>query len=145
MEVDDEEPQAASPEVSKAAVAGSALTYSVACHPPPWIGVLALLRDRARDLLTPVQAAQHAYILVRSRAASATLVHSPVLVFHYARALGTRGHREPEFQELHRTLDSYLSDVTRRVIATAIHGDVSEPEVRRKRVELLPGSTFEIE
>lgn len=51
----------------------------------------------------------------------------------------------PEFQELHKTLDSYLSDVTRRVIATAIHGDVSEPEVRRKRVELLPGSTFQIE
>jgi hypothetical protein len=51
----------------------------------------------------------------------------------------------PEFEELHKTLDSYLSDVTRRVIATAIHGDVSEPEVRRKRVELLPSSTFEIE
>lgn len=50
----------------------------------------------------------------------------------------------PESQELHRTRESYLSGVTRRVIATAIHGDVSEPEVRQKRVELLPGGTFEV-
>lgn len=51
----------------------------------------------------------------------------------------------PEFQELHKTLHSYLSDVTKRVIATAIHGDASEPEVRRKPRELLPGSSFEFE
>ncbi len=49
----------------------------------------------------------------------------------------------PEFQELHKTLHSYLSDVTKRVIATAIHGDVSEPEVRTKPRELLPGSSID--
>ena len=51
----------------------------------------------------------------------------------------------PEFQELHKTLHSYLSDVTKRVIATAIHGDVSEPEVRGKPRELLPGSSIDLE
>jgi len=51
----------------------------------------------------------------------------------------------PEFEELHKTLHSYLSDVTKRVIATAIHGDVSEPEVRKKPRELLPGTSVEIE
>ena len=51
----------------------------------------------------------------------------------------------PEFEELHKTLHSYLSDVTKRVIETAIHGDVSEPEVRKKPRELLPGSSFEFE
>ena len=51
----------------------------------------------------------------------------------------------PEFQELHKTLHSYLSDVTKRVIATAIHGDVSEPEVRTKPRELLPGSSIDLE
>jgi hypothetical protein len=50
----------------------------------------------------------------------------------------------PEFQELHQTLHSYLSDVTKRVIATAIHGDVSEPEVRTKPRELLPGSSIDL-
>ena len=49
----------------------------------------------------------------------------------------------PEFEELHKTLHSYLSDVTKRVIATAIHGDVSEPDVRKKAPELLPGNSFE--
>ena len=49
----------------------------------------------------------------------------------------------PEFQELHKTLHSYLSEVTKRVIATAIHGDVSEPEVRTKPRELLPGSSID--
>ena len=49
----------------------------------------------------------------------------------------------PEFQELHKTLHSYLSDVTKRVIATAVHGDVSEPEVRKKPRELLPGTSVE--
>ncbi len=51
----------------------------------------------------------------------------------------------PEFQELHKTLHSYLSDVTKRVIATAIHGDVSEPEVRVKPRELMPGGSFDFE
>jgi hypothetical protein len=51
----------------------------------------------------------------------------------------------PEFQELHETLHSYLSQVTQRVIATAIHGDVSEPEVRTKPRELLPGSSIDLE
>jgi len=51
----------------------------------------------------------------------------------------------PEFQELHKTLHSYLSDVTKRVIATAIHGDVSEPEVRTKPRELMPGGSLDFE
>lgn len=51
----------------------------------------------------------------------------------------------PEFEELHKTLHSYLSDVTKRVIATAVHGDVSEPEVREKPKELLPGSSLDFE
>jgi hypothetical protein len=51
----------------------------------------------------------------------------------------------PEFKELHKTLRSYLSDVTERVIAEAIHGDTSEPEVRKKPRELLPGTSLEFE
>jgi hypothetical protein len=51
----------------------------------------------------------------------------------------------PEFQELYKTLHSYLSDVTKRVIATAIHGDVSEPEVRAKPRELIPGGSIDLE
>lgn len=51
----------------------------------------------------------------------------------------------PEFQELHKTLHSYLGDVTKRVIATAIHGDVSEPEVRAKPRELMAGSSVDLE
>jgi hypothetical protein len=51
----------------------------------------------------------------------------------------------PEFQELNKTLHSYLSDVTKRVIATAIHGDVSEPEVRTKPRELMPGGSIDLE
>lgn len=50
----------------------------------------------------------------------------------------------PEFQELQKTLHAYLSDVTKRVIATAIHGDASEPEVRTKPRELMPGSSVDI-
>ena len=51
----------------------------------------------------------------------------------------------PEFEELHKTLHAYLSDVTRRVIATAIHGDVSEPDVREKPRELSSGGSIEFE
>lgn len=51
----------------------------------------------------------------------------------------------PEFQELHKTLHTYLSDVTKRVIATAVHGDVSEPEVRAKPLELMPGGSIDFE
>lgn len=36
----------------------------------------------------------------------------------------------PEFQELNQTLQTYLDDVTTRVIAESIHGDASEAEVR---------------
>lgn len=43
----------------------------------------------------------------------------------------------PEFQTLHQTLRAYLNDVTNRVIAAAVHGDVSEPEVRNKKKGLL--------
>ena len=51
----------------------------------------------------------------------------------------------PEFEELHKTLHSYLRDVTNRVIATAIHGDVSEPEIVAKPHGLSPGGTIELE
>jgi hypothetical protein len=50
----------------------------------------------------------------------------------------------PEFQELQKTLESYLGEVTRRVIATAIHGDVSEPEIRSKPRALPPGSALDL-
>lgn len=51
----------------------------------------------------------------------------------------------PEFEELHRTLHAYLSDVTRRVIAEAVHGDLSEPDVRKKPRGLPPGRAIEFE
>ncbi len=51
----------------------------------------------------------------------------------------------PEFQELEKTLHSYLSEVTKRVIATAIHEDVSEPEVRTRPKELAPGRSIDFE
>lgn len=51
----------------------------------------------------------------------------------------------PEFQELHKTLHAYLGDVTNRIIAEAVHGDVSEPEVRAKPRQLEPGSAIEFE
>ena len=51
----------------------------------------------------------------------------------------------PEFEELHRTLHSYLSDVTMRVIAEAVHGDLSELDVRKKPRGLLPGGAIEFE
>jgi len=51
----------------------------------------------------------------------------------------------PEFNELHKTLHAYLSNVTKRVIAEAVHRDVSEPEVRRKPRQLAAGSSFELE
>jgi hypothetical protein len=47
----------------------------------------------------------------------------------------------PEFQEMHKTLHAYLSDVTKRVIATAVHGDISEPEIRKKPRELPPAAS----
>lgn len=50
----------------------------------------------------------------------------------------------PEFRELQKTLETYLDQVTRRVIATAIHGDVSEPEVRSQSRTLSPGSTVDL-
>jgi len=46
----------------------------------------------------------------------------------------------PEFRELQSTLYEYLRDVTRRVIATAIHGDVSEPAIVASPREISPGS-----
>jgi hypothetical protein len=51
----------------------------------------------------------------------------------------------PEFNELHKTLHAYLSDVTKRVIAEAVHRDVSEPEVRKKPQQLSAGSSFELD
>ena len=51
----------------------------------------------------------------------------------------------PEFQELHKTLQSYLNDVTQRVIAAAIHEDVSEPEIRGTSGELSPGDPIDFE
>lgn len=43
----------------------------------------------------------------------------------------------PEFQTLRQTLHTYLNDVTNRVIAAALDGDVSEPEVRSRKKGLL--------
>ena len=45
----------------------------------------------------------------------------------------------PEFSELHSTLHLYLGDVTRRIIATAIHGDGSEPDVVANAQQLPQG------
>ncbi len=45
----------------------------------------------------------------------------------------------PEFQELHQVLHEYLHEVTQRVIAEAIHGDVSDPAERRKSAGRLGG------
>jgi hypothetical protein len=49
----------------------------------------------------------------------------------------------PEFKTLRQTLHAHLSEVTNRVIAAAIHGDVSEPEVRSKREGLLGSGSAE--
>jgi hypothetical protein len=38
----------------------------------------------------------------------------------------------PEFQELNKTLRSYLDEVTDRVITTGIYADSSEAEVRQE-------------
>ena len=43
----------------------------------------------------------------------------------------------PEFEELNKTLHSYLDEVTNRVISTGIYADSSEAEVRQ---ELLSGT-----
>jgi hypothetical protein len=51
----------------------------------------------------------------------------------------------PEFKELHKSLHAYLSEVTKRVIATAVHGDVSEPAVRKKPRELPAGTSIVFE
>jgi hypothetical protein len=47
----------------------------------------------------------------------------------------------PEFQELSNTLQSYLSDVTDRVVQQVIHQDSSEAEVIKKPKQLPPGTT----
>jgi len=41
----------------------------------------------------------------------------------------------PEFQELNKTLRSYLDDITSRVISEGIHSDNSEAEVVQQLVE----------
>ena len=38
----------------------------------------------------------------------------------------------PEFQELDKVLESYLDDVTNKIISESIHGDSSEAEVVRQ-------------
>ena len=38
----------------------------------------------------------------------------------------------PEFQELDKVLESYLDDVTNKIISESIHGDSSEAEVIRQ-------------
>jgi hypothetical protein len=45
----------------------------------------------------------------------------------------------PEFQEIAQTLESYLSDVTDRVIHEVIHKDSSEAELVREYEQLPPG------
>jgi len=49
----------------------------------------------------------------------------------------------PEFQTLRQTLHAYLNDVTSRVIAAALHGDTSEPEVRSKKKGLLGSGSID--
>lgn len=41
----------------------------------------------------------------------------------------------PEFQELDKTLCSYIDDITNRVISEGIHSDNSEPEVVQQLIE----------
>ncbi len=38
----------------------------------------------------------------------------------------------PEFKELNDTLNSYIEEVTERVISESVYADASEPEVRQK-------------
>jgi hypothetical protein len=49
----------------------------------------------------------------------------------------------PEFQELNRTLASFLGEVTQRVIAQGIESDASEPEVRSTPAALPAGESVE--
>jgi hypothetical protein len=51
----------------------------------------------------------------------------------------------PTFLELSKTLRAYLDEITQRVIAEAVHGDVSEPEVRAEPLALPQGNSIEIE
>ena len=44
----------------------------------------------------------------------------------------------PEFQDISKTLSSYLSDVTDRVVRQVIHQDSSEAEVVEKPKQLPP-------
>jgi len=44
----------------------------------------------------------------------------------------------PEFQELDRTLQSYLTDITKQIISESIHSDASDVEVRAG--DALPSS-----
>ena len=41
----------------------------------------------------------------------------------------------PEFQELNKTLRSYLDDITNRVITEGIYSDNSEPEIKQRSIE----------
>ncbi len=41
----------------------------------------------------------------------------------------------PEFQELNKTLRSYLDDITDRVISEGIHSDNSEAEIIQQQIE----------
>ncbi len=51
----------------------------------------------------------------------------------------------PTFLELSKTLRAYLDEITQRVIAEAVHGDVSEPEVRPDQQTLPGGDSIEVE
>jgi len=42
----------------------------------------------------------------------------------------------PEFEDLNRTLHTYLDEVTDRVIREEVHKDTSEPEIRSSRETL---------
>jgi hypothetical protein len=50
----------------------------------------------------------------------------------------------PEFVELNETLRAYLNQITQRVIAEAVHGDVSDVEVLQQKA-LPDGSTIQID
>lgn len=50
----------------------------------------------------------------------------------------------PTYLELNKTLRAYLDEITQRVIAEAVHRDVSEPEVRAEPLALPAGSPHDV-
>jgi hypothetical protein len=51
----------------------------------------------------------------------------------------------PTFLELNKTLRAYLDEITQRVIAEAVHRDVSDPEVRAEPLGLPERRAVDVE